>query len=173
MAETLHLFLTGFMGAGKSTVSRVLSRTTGIYELDTDRFIVMNEGMPISEIFEKYGESYFRSLETSLLRGILSTGPRIVSCGGGMVLKDDNVRLMHRAGTVVLLTAEPETIFERVKNSANRPILNGHMNVEYIKELMSARLPFYEAAADIKVATDLRSIEDIVEEIIRKTGIGT
>ena len=98
--------------------------------------------------------------------------PMVASCGGGTVLREENVALMKAAGRIVLLTAEPETVFDRVKGSADRPVLNGNMNLSYIKELMEARRPRYEAAADAAVATDGRTAEEICEEILeqRKEG---
>lgn len=94
--------------------------------------------------------------------------PMVVSCGGGAVLREENVNLMKAAGRIVLLTAEPETVFDRVKGSTDRPVLNGNMNLSYIKELMEARRPRYEAAADAAVATDGRTAEEICEEILER-----
>ena len=83
-----------------------------------------------------------------------------------MALRDLNVKKLQAVGTVVLLTAEPETIFERVKGSTTRPILNGNMNVSYIRELMEKRRPFYEKAASVTVATDGRDALAIAKEIL-------
>lgn len=81
-------------------------------------------------------------------------------------MRQENVDCMRDGGRIVFLTATPQTIYERVKNSTDRPLLNGHMNVAYISELMEARRPKYEAAADILVATDGKTKEEIAEEII-------
>lgn len=80
----------------------------------------------------------------------------IVSCGGGMVLREENVKLMKKTGVIVLLTATPETVLERVKNGRERPILNGHMNTTYIKQLMEKRETYYKAAGEIVIPTDGR-----------------
>ena len=95
-----------------------------------------------------------------------STG-YVVSCGGGSVLRDENAALMKENGCIVFLRATPETIYERVKDSTNRPILNGNMNVEYIRELMEKRRPRYEAVADICVDTDGKDVDAISEEILK------
>lgn len=124
--------------------------------------------MPIADIFEKYGEAHFRDLETELLRRIGQEAGTIVSCGGGAVLRDENTGIMKQNGCIVLLTAEPETIFERVRYSRERPVLNGNMNVEYIRGLMEKRRERYEAAADIIIATDGRSIGEICDEVLEK-----
>ena len=83
-------------------------------------------------------------------------------------MRPENTDHMKKNGRIVLLTAKPETIYERVKNSTDRPILNGHMNVEYIAELMEKRRALYEAAADITIQTDGKTREQICEEIIGK-----
>lgn len=161
-----HIFMIGFMGVGKSTVSKALSSRYQVAETDTDKRIVEKEGKAITDIFADSGEEYFRSIETQVLDTLENEAPCIVSCGGGMVMREINVEKMKKQGKILLLTASPETIYERVKDSNDRPILNGNMNVEYIKELMEARRPKYEAAADIVIATDGKSPEEIAEEIV-------
>lgn len=163
-----HISLIGFMGVGKSTISRELHRLTGKPETDTDALIVEKEGRPVPEIFEEKGEAYFRQLETELIDELGGLEPGIISCGGGMALKDLNVKKLRALGEIVLLTATPQTIYDRVRHSTDRPLLNGNMNVPYITELMEKRRPFYEKAATVVVATDGRSVTEIAEEIIRK-----
>lgn len=163
-----NIMLIGFMGAGKTTVSRELTRLTGKVEVDMDAYIVQNEGCSINDIFEKKGEAYFRQLETKYLKEIQKESGAIVSCGGGAVLKDENVQLMKENGVIVLLTATPETTLLRVQNSKDRPILNGNMNIEFITELMNKRKDRYLAVADIIVETDNKSVRDIGKEILEK-----
>lgn len=166
-----HISLIGFMGVGKSTISQKLHSLTKRPEIDTDARIVQQEGCSISQIFEEKGEPYFRQLETDMIDELGELEPAIISCGGGMALRDLNVKKLHAIGEVVLLTATPETIYERVKDSTSRPLLNGNMNVSYIKELMEKRRPFYERAATVVVSTDGKSVSDIAKEIIRKCAI--
>ena len=144
----------GFMGTGKTTISNTLSMITGLKEVDVDRYIVEKEGMEISEIFEKYGEEYFRKSETKALREIACKEGQIISCGGGAVLRDENVKILKENGTVILLTASPETIFDRVKDHTHRPILNNDMSLEHVKSLMAEREPRYQSVADIKINVD-------------------
>ena len=150
-----HIFLIGFMGCGKSTCAACLCRMTGAEQMEMDQEIVKRQGMEIAEIFR-------------VIKEIGNMEPMVVSCGGGAVLREENVNLMKAAGRIVLLTAEPETVFDRVKGSTDRPVLNGNMNLSYIKELMEARRPRYEAAADAAVATDGRTAEEICEEILER-----
>ena len=163
-----NIFLIGFMGAGKSTVAKYLNQTYGMKVIEMDRMIAEQEGMSIPEIFRTQGEEYFRKLETSLLVGMKNQRNTVVSCGGGVPMREENVQAMKKNGRVVLLNARPETILERVKDNHDRPLLENHKSVDYIAELMEKRRPKYEAAADIRVATDGRSAKEICEDIIRQ-----
>lgn len=151
---TGNIALIGFMGTGKTTISQALSRITGFEEVDVDKYIVDNAGMEISDIFEKYGEQYFRDLETKALQEVQDRKGQIISCGGGAVLRDENAEILKQGSVIVLLTATPETIFDRVKNHTHRPILNNDMSLEHVKELMDKREPRYQSVADIKVNVD-------------------
>ena len=161
-----NIFLIGFMGAGKSTIARCLQKELDMELIEMDERIVEEQKMTINEIFEKYGESGFRDIESQLVIDIADSKNAIVSCGGGVVIRPENVVNMKKSGKIIFLTATPETILERVKNGKDRPLLNGNMNVEYISELMGKRLNMYEGAADIKVATDGKTIGEICTEIV-------
>ena len=136
--------------------------------IEMDQIIAEREGMSISDIFEVYGEQYFRDLETNLLIEMQSRTNVVISCGGGTPMRECNVVEMKKNGRVVLLTAHPQTILDRVKDSDDRPLLNGHKNVEYIEQLMEARREKYEAAADIVVDTDNKTVLQICEDLIQK-----
>lgn len=164
-----NLMLIGFMGTGKTTVSAALRKITGLEEVDMDSYIVEKEEMSIPEIFEKYGEAGFRERETAALKEIQSTQGKIVSCGGGVVLKDENVEIMKKDGIILLLTATPEVIFDRVKDNKSRPILNSDMSLDHVKRLMEARRERYEMAADFMINTDhsdrVRTCYDILKKV--------
>lgn len=161
-----HIFLIGFMGAGKTTVSWKLGERSGVEVLDTDQMLVEQEGKSISRIFEEDGETYFRDRETELLKTLQGRKPAVISCGGGVPLREENGLLMKQCGKVVWLNATPETIYERVKNSTDRPLLNGNMNVPYIQNLMESRREAYASCASHIIDTDGRSFAQIVEEIL-------
>ena len=161
-----HIFLIGFMGAGKTTVSRKLGECSGAEVLDTDQMLVEQEGKTISRIFEEDGEAYFRDRETELLRTLQGRKPAVISCGGGVPLQAENGLLMKQCGKVIWLDATPETIYERVKNSTERPLLNGNMNVPYIRKLMESRREAYASCASHVIETDGRNFAEIVEEIL-------
>lgn len=163
-----NIFLIGFMGAGKSTISDYLKNVLAMDVVEMDQCIVERQGMSISDIFETYGEEYFRELETNLLIEMQSRSNVVVSCGGGVPMRDRNVAEMKKNGRVVLLTAKPETILERVKDNHDRPLLENNKNVSFIADLLEKRRAKYEAAADIVVETDGKSELEICEEMIHR-----
>lgn len=164
-----NIFLIGFMGSGKSTIAACLSKNYGMDIIEMDQEIVEREGMSISDIFATKGEPYFRDVETNLLIEIQVQENKVVSCGGGVVLREQNVTEMKKSGQIVLLTAKPETILERVKDDDSRPLLHGNKNVAFISEMLEKRRPKYEGAADIVIQTDGKSAEEICKEIFEKT----
>lgn len=154
------------MGTGKSTIARQLSQKLSLPFFEMDQLIVEQEGKEISEIFKENGEDYFRDLETSLLKNILQKNGGIISCGGGIVLRDENIKEMKEHGSVVLLTATPETILQRVQYSNSRPVLSGKKNINDIAKLMEERQEKYFQAADITISTDTKSLARICDEIL-------
>lgn len=163
-----NIFLIGFMGAGKSTISDYLKNVLAMDVVEMDQCIVERQGMSISDIFETYGEEYFRELETNLLIEMQSQSNVVVSCGGGVPMRERNVVEMKKNGRVVLLTAKPETILERVKDNHDRPLLENNKTVPFIADLMEKRRAKYEAAADIVIQTDGKSELEICEELIHR-----
>lgn len=163
-----NIVLIGFMGAGKSTIADYLSTMFDMKLVEMDQEISDREEMSIPDIFATYGEEYFRNLETELLRELQTGRNCIISCGGGAALRSENVVEMKKNGRVVLLTASPETIYERVKDGNDRPLLNGNNSVEFIADMMEKRRGKYEEAADIVVQTDDKTILQICEELITK-----
>ena len=160
-----QIYLTGFMGTGKSTILNCLHQLCGLQKIEMDEQIVQEQGMSIPDIFAQKGEETFRNLETELVKRISHMDNIVVSCGGGTVMRQCNVEEMKKNGTIVLLTATPQTVYERVKGSHNRPLLEKKMNPQYIEQLMEARRPKYEAAADIIVKSDGRTAKEICQEI--------
>ena len=163
-----NIVLIGFMGAGKSTISEFLKTAFAMDVIEMDKIIAEREGMSISDIFEVYGEQYFRDLETNLLIEMQSRTNVVISCGGGTPMRECNVVEMKKNGRVVLLTAKPETIMDRVKDSHDRPLIENNKTVSFIAELMEKRREKYEAAADIVIETDGKDELQICEELIHR-----
>ena len=163
-----NIFLIGYMGTGKSSVAKFLSTEHGWDVLEMDDMIVQRQGMSIADIFEKQGEEYFRDVESNLIKEICLQQNKVVSCGGGVVLREQNVDEMKKRGSIVLLSASPETILERVKDDTSRPLLQGNKTIEFLSEMMEKRREKYENAADVVIQTDGKQIAEICNEIVEK-----
>ena len=163
-----NIVLIGFMGAGKTSISEYLKTLFAMDVIEMDQIIAEREGMTISDIFEVYGEQYFRNLETNLLIEMQSKTNVVISCGGGTPMRECNVVEMKKNGRVVLLTAKPETILDRVKDSHDRPLIENNKTVPFIADLMEKRREKYETAADIIIETDGKDKSQICEELILK-----
>ena len=163
-----NIVLIGFMGTGKSAISDLLKKKFGMDVIDMDQVIAQRQGMSISQIFETYGEEYFRDLETNLLIEMQSRTNVVISCGGGTPMRECNVVEMKKNGRVILLTAKPETILDRVKNNHDRPLIENNKTVPFIADLMEKRRAKYEAAADIIIETDGKSELEICEELVHR-----
>lgn len=155
------------MGSGKTTIGRLLSSAFTLDFLDTDALIEEKEQVSISDIFKYKGESYFRQSETNVLKSLLDEEKHsiILSTGGGMVLKDENVKLMKEIGMVIYLSASPQTIALRLENDTTRPLLEGKDKLEFITKLLEDRQKFYKNAADYIIHTDDKSLEEIIKEV--------
>ena len=162
-----NIILIGFMGAGKTSTASCLAEQFNIPVIETDQEIVKREGMSIPEIFTTRGETYFRDRESDVFRDIKEGNQMIISAGGGAVLRDENVKNMKANGIIVLLTASPAAILARVRNSKDRPLLNGNMNEEYIRSMMERRRARYEEVADLVIDTTGKTVPEVCEAIIR------
>lgn len=156
------------MGAGKSSVGRALERRTGLARIDTDDAVAEQFGMSVAEVFGKYGEKNFRDAETEVLRNLTRDRARIITTGGGIVLRPDNIDLLKGLGTIVWLTADESTLFERASRRKTRPLLQNNNPRTVFSELFQKRLPFYQAAADFEIDTAKLDHEQVAERILDK-----
>lgn len=161
-----NIYLIGFMGAGKSTVARALSKKTGEAVIEMDDEIAFRAGMSIPEIFEKKGEAAFRSMESALLRETAAGGPAIVSCGGGLIKSEENIACMKASGCVIYLRAQAETVLKRTVNDTSRPLLAGKKDISSIAAMIAERTPLYEKAGEIVVDVDGQTPDAIAERIL-------
>jgi len=162
-----NIVLVGFMGTGKTAVGRRLAEALGMEFVELDAEVEAREGMSIKEIFERYGEPYFRDLETEAVKRFSEKEGLVISTGGGVVLRKENMDALRKKGIILCLWAEPETILQRTSKNSDRPLLNVPDPLSKIKELLSYRRPFYEKA-DIMITTDSKDIDEVVKEIIEK-----
>lgn len=155
-----NIVLIGFMGTGKTSVARELRRLTGMLVVDMDGEIEKTAGMPVSDIFAVQGEEAFRDMETELLTSLSMANDRIVSTGGGVVLRPQNRRLLKKTGLVVWLTADPGEIACRLQGDRTRPLLHepdGRKQEERIVHMLQERKKLYEKCADMVIDTKGRS----------------
>lgn len=158
-AKTNIAFI-GFMGSGKSTISKVLAKKTDLKSVDIDRLISEKVGMDIPSIFSQYGEEYFRDLEEEILKQVLRVDGQIISCGGGIILRESNRNLLKQRAINCWLDSSAETSISRIKHSG-RPLLSTENPLETAKKLISERTALYQEVADIKLNTDHLSIDEI------------
>jgi shikimate kinase len=158
------------MGAGKSSVGRCLQRQTGLSGFDTDEMTASKLGLSIPEIFSKFGEEKFREIETQALRELDPAKAVIIVTGGGIVLRDENLDLLKRLGTVVWLEAHEQTLFERASHRGNRPLLQTENPRATFTELLRTRTPLYAKVADIRIDASSPNQDDVAEMILNKIG---
>ena len=160
-----NIILIGFMGSGKTEVGKVLAERLGYSLVDTDRIIEKKIGKSISDIFRENGEDYFREIEAGVVRELSNVNGYVISTGGGIIMKKENILNLKKGGLMVWLKSSPETIYERVKFESHRPLLNVENPLEEIKRLLGVRERFY-AEADISIDTDALDAAEIVDIII-------
>ena len=163
-----NIALVGFMGSGKSTVGPLLASALGMDYVDLDEMITERTGMDIAEIFELEGEEGFRERESEALKEALAGGNRVVSCGGGVVLRDENLELLRRRARVFYLRVSGETALQRLGDGEGRPLLAEEDVAAMVGELMAVRGGRYLVAAHEVVDGDRENPEEIAEEIAER-----
>lgn len=162
-----NLVLIGFMGSGKTSIGLKLSYKLQMPVEDTDKLIEKQQGLSISEIFERDGEDAFRRMETELLRDIAQREyGRILSVGGGTPMREENRPLLKKCGQVIFLRAKPDTIYKRLKGDTTRPLLQCENPQEKIRKLLQLRNPVYEECADCVIDVDGGDMETVLEQIL-------
>ena len=168
MIAAKSIVLIGMMGAGKSSVGRCLQQRTGLARLDTDEMVAAQFGIPIAQIFEKHGEEGFRIAETELLRKLAPVRPAVVVTGGGIVVRAENVDLLKQLGTIVWVTADEATLFERASRRNDRPLLQQENPRAVFLDLLREREPLYRTAADLRVDTSAMTHDEVAEAILSR-----
>jgi shikimate kinase len=161
-----NIFLIGFMGAGKTSVGRILAKKLRLGFQDLDEVIEKELRMNIPQIFSNLGEDFFRDAESNALRSLSQEKNQVIATGGGVVLREENREVMRREGITIYLKASPEVLWNRVRGTTSRPLLQVENPFEKMCELLSKRAPLYEKA-DLIVDTENMSPEGVAEEIIK------
>lgn len=161
-----NIILMGFMGAGKTTIGKKLSKALNWEFIDTDAYIEEEQRRKISDIFAEDGEMAFRDMETDLLKRLQNGENQFVlSIGGGMPVREENRALLRNLGTVIYLKTSKEEIIRRVSGDKNRPLLQGGDLEEKVTNLMNARECIYIETAHVEIVTDGKTPEQVVKEI--------
>jgi shikimate kinase len=161
-----NIFLVGMMGAGKTTVGRLLARRLRLRFIDSDREIEGRCGVKIPVIFEIEGESGFRAREALAIDALTALEGVVLATGGGAVLAEPNRRHLATRGTVVYLSAKPEDLYERVRHDRNRPLLAGGEPLARLCELHGQRDQLYRAVADIVLETGAQSVQSLARQLL-------
>jgi len=167
------IYLTGFMGSGKSTLGPILANTLGFSFVDVDKEIIRIVGRPITDIFSDFGEQYFRDIEHTLLREVSTRVQTVIALGGGSVTFERNMTLIRTTGTLIYLRTDEEQLFKRLSRKNDRPLLRtadrsiteADQLRQSIKSLITAREQFY-SQADITISTSGKRIGMTVDELV-------
>jgi shikimate kinase len=160
-----NIALIGFMAVGKSAVGRNLAKRLGWRFVDLDRMIEKRAGLKVREIFESKGEPYFRELEKQTLAELLEQRDHVIATGGGVVMDDENLRLLKDKALIVCLTASTDAILARVGSGTKRPLLRGPNRRERIEELLKLRAGNY-AQAHVTVDTSNVTLDQVADQIV-------
>jgi shikimate kinase len=169
------IFLTGFMGSGKSTVGPILANTLGFEFMDLDAVLEHQEKMKITDIFKNFGEARFREMERAAVHEFGAGRRLVVALGGGTVVHQPTLDEILRKGVLVYLQSTPSSIFQRLRTKTNRPMLlqpdgspmSGDQLLGHIETLLSKRIPFYEQA-QITICIDNRRVGQTVDTIVKE-----
>ena len=166
----MNVVLCGMMGVGKTTVGKKIAEITGKEFCDTDALIVEEHG-EIAEIFKNHGEVYFRALESEIVKKLSLKDGLIISTGGGLVLKEENVTALKEKGKIVFLRATIETLVKRLQADKTRPLLQSNESLQTrLETLLSTRSPIYERVADCIVDVDEKTPEQLAKGIAKLAG---
>jgi shikimate kinase len=165
-----NLYLVGLMGAGKTTVGRVLARRLKLRFLDSDQEIERRCGVKIPVIFEIEGEPGFRCREAAVIAELAELRGIVLATGGGVVGAEENRRLLAASGTVVYLHAQPDDLYDRVRHDRNRPLLATADPLARLRELYALRDPLYRSIADVVIDTGKQGVTALARELLGKLG---
>lgn len=168
MEQHRNIYLVGLMGAGKTTVGRMLAKRLGRLFLDSDHEIVERTGVPIPTIFEIEGEDGFRRREAQTIHELTAGSDLVLATGGGVVINPENRQRLHETGWVVYLNVPPRLLYERTRHDRNRPLLQVEDPLARLEELHAVRDPLYREAAHMVVNGSHLVAAGIVQHLLRE-----
>ena len=168
LSTGFRVSLIGLPAVGKSTVGRRLARQLGVVFADCDTLLEQRLGCRIRDYFAAEGEDKFRDAESAMLEELVSATEGVIATGGGIVLRPRNRLLLHQHTTCVYLKADPEALFHRLRRDTRRPLLQVPDPAARLTELSAEREPLYREAATFEIETRGRSLQMLVDAIIRR-----
>ena len=164
--NTENIYLVGLMGAGKTSIGKLLAKRTNRQFIDLDNEIIKNEKCSITEIFKKSGEEKFRKLESTQLRNTTKMTNTVISTGGGIILREDNIKTMLSHGLIIHLDVNLETQMLRVKNRENRPLIDKGDIKKVMLEMRKDRDETYKKISKISIDTSNKKRNVIINNIL-------
>lgn len=163
-----HIVIIGFMGSGKTRVGKRLAKDLNLPFIDVDRIITKKFNMSVKEVFERFGEPFYRALETLAIKSLIEDKERkVLSLGAGLPIQEQNQKYLKELGTVIYLKGSYSVLKKRLEGS-NNPLIEGSDQEDKIKKLLKQRDPVYARFADIQVETGVKPFEGLIEEIEEK-----
>jgi len=163
-----NISLIGFMGSGKSTVGRILADKKSFLFIDIDRLIELEEDKSIKDIFKINGEDYFRDLESKVIKKVYLNNHCIFACGGGVVNREKNMKIIRGNSIVIYLKVSPDNVFIRLKDAEDRPLINVKDRKDTIIKLIGKRDKLYTRYAHMIVNNDYNDPYRTSEEILAR-----
>ena len=164
-----NIVLIGFMGTGKSCVGQILAERLGRHFIDIDVMVEQTIGMRIADYFSRYGEAAFRDRESAAVETVSAQSGAVISTGGGVVLRQQNIDRLKTNGILFCLAASETTILERTAGDRLRPLLNRPDRLQAIRQLLAERQPLYRQA-DHWIETDGRTAAEVAARILQVLG---
>ncbi|RDE51124.1 MAG: shikimate kinase [Candidatus Accumulibacter meliphilus] len=166
--EKRNVYLVGLMGAGKTTIAKVLAKRLAYQFVDSDHEIASRTGVSLPTIFEIEGEEGFRKREAQVIEDLSSLRGRVVATGGGAVLRAENRASLQGSGLVIYLNVPLQTLCERTRHDKNRPLLRVSDPLRKLKELHQQRDPLYRSIADVVVSGSRISAQSVLQLLLKK-----
>lgn len=162
----MNLVLIGMRGSGKTTVAELLSKKLNRKFMETDKLLVKKAKITIPEIVSKYGWDHFRDLESEIIKDVCSHDKAVISTGGGVVVRQENINVLKKNSRIIYLSAKTETLWKRIGSDPNRPSLSGKQGKDDLQTVLNQRKKLYLKTADYVLRTDGKSVLQITLEVL-------
>ena len=164
-----HIVIIGFMGSGKTRVGKRLAKDFDIPFVDIDRVVTKKMNLSSKEIFDRFGEPFYRALETTAVKALIEDPEqKVISLGSGLPMQEQNEKYIKKLGTVVYLKGSYETLNKRLENSSSNPLIEGADKADKIKKLLKQRDPVYAKFADVEMITGDKPFEELIGQLEEK-----